>query len=154
MKKTIIEKQEKQLRAKLHVLKTQAGMTDDEYRAMLAGGFGVDSSVDLNAHQLIDLIYTLEKRANPEISELDRWRKRVIAAVAGYLKVSGIESNIDKIKAIACRASGCDSFNAIPKQDLISVYYTFKNKQKVYKNVEDIISDIPRNMTMSARVYA
>jgi hypothetical protein len=154
MKKTIIEKQEKQLRAKLHVLKARAGMTDDEYKAMLIGNFGVDSSVDLNAHQLIDLIYTLEKRSNSDIIEMDAWRKRVIASISGYLEKSGQKCNIDKIKAIACRASGREYFNNIPKQDLISVYYTFKNKQKVHKNVENMTADVPLNMTMSTRIYA
>jgi hypothetical protein len=155
MKKTMIEKQEKQLRAKLHVLKNKIGINDDEYRAMLAGAFGVESSVDLNAHQLIDLINTLERKTDSSIDELDQWRKRVIAAVAGYLKSTGKDSNIDLIKAVACRAAGCGRFNAISKQHLISVYYAFKNKQKIAKNVEEITADINEcRMTMSARVYA
>ena len=154
MKKSIIEKQEKQLRAKLHVLRGKLGMSDDEYRCMLSGNFGVTSSVDLSAHQLIDLVNTLEKQAEPELAEMDKWRKRVIASISGYLDSQGIERNIDKVKAIACRASGCSRFNAIPKQNLISVYYTFKNKQKVAKNVENIDLAGDMAMNMGARVYA
>jgi hypothetical protein len=131
MKKTMIEKQEKQLRAKLHVLKTRAGMTDDEYRTMLAGSYGVESSVDMSAHQLIDLINTLERKTDGSIDELDRWRKRVTAAVAGYLKSAGKESSIDLIKAVACRAAGCGRFNAMRplqkfnKVDLLKKFLSF-----------------------------
>jgi hypothetical protein len=133
----IIEKQEKELRKKLHVLKTQAGMHDDEYRCLLSS-YGVESSVDLNAHQLIDMINFLEKQTNKSYAELDTWRKRVIASIGGYLKGQGIDGNINMIKGIACRASGSKSFNSISKQGLINIYYAFKNKQKMQENIEKI----------------
>ena len=138
--KTTIEKQEKQMRKQLHVLRDKIGMSDYEYKAMLFGSFGVDSSVDLNAHQLIDLIHTLEKQVDGDFVELDRWRKRVMASIGGYPEAQGMDSDIAKIKSIACRASECKTFNAIPKQKLIAVYYAFANKQNVIKNVENIIS--------------
>ena len=138
MRKTIIEKQEKQLRAKLHVIKNKIGMSNEEYSLMLFDNFKVQSSVDLNAHQLIDLIYSLEKQTSPEVAELDKWRKRVMAAIGGYLKVSGQKNTIEIIKAVACRASEYKRFNEIPKQRLIDVYSAFKNKQKTYENVENI----------------
>jgi hypothetical protein len=133
----IIDRQEKELRKKLHVLKTQAGMHDDEYRCLLSS-YGVESSVDLNAHQLIDVINFLEKQTNKSYAEMDTWRKRVIASIGGYLKGQGIDGNINMIKGIACRATGCRTFNSIPKQNLINVYYAFKNKQKVEENIEKI----------------
>ena len=155
--KTTIEKTEKQLRGKLHVLKHKLGMNNDEYKAMLWDNFSVDSSVDLNAHQLIDLVHSLEKQANAEFKDLDQWRKRVMASIGGYLKSRGEDGGGNKIKSIACRAAGgYEKFNDIPKQKLVSVYHAFKDKQKIAKNVEaiDTIGVMPEYIRVDLRGVA
>ncbi|MDR2836528.1 MAG: hypothetical protein LBV69_10135 [Bacteroidales bacterium] len=72
--------------------------------------------------------------------ELDKWRKRLIASIGGWLKLTNQTGNneIEQIKKIACNASGFAKFNEIPKQRLISLYYAFNQKQKDIKKVNDI----------------
>ena len=53
----------------------------------------------------------------------------------------GMESNIDKIKAIACRAAEANSFNEIPRERLNNLYYAFLIKQKDFKSVDAIHND-------------
>jgi len=42
------------------------------------------------------------------------------------------------IKGIACRASGYDDFNKIPKERLRNLYYAFNNKVKDAKRVNSL----------------
>jgi len=61
---------------------------------------------------------------------IDRCRKRVIAAICGYYQVSGQEYSMRMVLATACRASRCGDFNLIPAQELHRVYNTFTAKQR------------------------
>ncbi|MBS2100680.1 hypothetical protein [Carboxylicivirga linearis] len=78
-----------------------------------------------------DMAETVKKRT----TDVDKWRKRVMASVGGYLKLMGRESNANLIKKIACRATGYDNFNAIPPSRLMNVYNTFLNKQQDFKQL-------------------
>ena len=69
---------------------------------------------------------------------MDKLRKRAMAAVGGYLRKIGRESNAEIIKGIACRATGYQSFNKIPAERLRNVYHAFRNKQKDIDSVERI----------------
>ncbi|MDR3226821.1 MAG: hypothetical protein LBT56_04025, partial [Prevotellaceae bacterium] len=135
MKTNIIDKQQKWLLKKFHTLCGRLGMSTEEKRAMIFDNFGVESSADISINELLTICFALEKQLNPDLQELDRWRKRAMAAIGGYLQATGQQNTCDKIKAIACRASGYDNFNKIPKQRLIDIYYAFKNKQKTFKQV-------------------
>lgn len=140
---TIINREEKQLRKQYHALSRALGMSDDERRAMLYNNYRVESSVDLDAHQLIDIVHTLEKRLG---NETDSWRKRAMASIGGWLKLSGQEKhdpieNIRYIKQIACRATNAGTFNSIPMARLRNLYYEFKNKQHDKQAVERIATD-------------
>lgn len=68
----------------------------------------------------------------------DKLRKRVIAAIGGYLRVTGQECNITYIKATACRATGYKTFNAIPTERLRNIYNAFSKMQKDFKAVDKI----------------
>lgn len=135
-----IERIEKNQRRVFHALAYRLGMSEDERRQMLLDNFGVESSADLDAHQLTDLIHTLERIANPELKKLDTWRKRLIAAVSGYLKDMGRECDIYTAKRVACRAAGKDSFDNIPLDRLRSLYNAFIKRKADYESVPLIIN--------------
>ncbi len=137
MKQTFEEQEKKRLIKKFHVLLSKAGIDNDTKAAMLMN-YGVETSKDLGCEELIELCGRLQKMTGRD--ESDVWRRRVIASIDGYLKLSGQERNIDVIKAIAVRASGFDSFNSIPVSRLRNLYYAFRDKQEDIKNVNMVIS--------------
>lgn len=94
----------------------------------------------------MDICHTLEKQLNGDVREADRLRKRVIAAIGGWLRLTGQPENLDRIKGIACRAAQCEDFNKIPNERLRNLYYAFLNKQKDTKAVEGIANEIMAQM--------
>lgn len=140
--KTLIEKQRNVWIKKFHVLIREAGIDNDTKLAMLAT-YGVTSSRDLELKELIDICEKLDRMIHPEENELDKWRKRLIAAIFGWRKAMGnYNTTIDEVKAIACRAAGevaeGKGFNAIPLERLRSLYYAFLKKEKDLKSVEEL----------------
>lgn len=131
------EKQRYSLIRKYHTICGRMGMDAEQRAEMLIINYGVESSKELTVAQLIDVCDRLDRQSKPqEYKEMDQWRKRAIASIGGWLKVSAMpNNNIDYIKAIACRSTGCDTFNQIPKERLANLYYAFKNKQKDAENV-------------------
>ena len=135
----ITSKQEayrKNLIKRLHAAKTEIGLTDDQYRAMLSG-FGVESSKQLSIDELIKAIELLQTR-NPND---DKWRKRCIAAIGAYLRVTTRKENTDLIKGIACKASGYANFNKIPTSRLRDIYYEFTRKAKLTANITKMVNN-------------
>jgi hypothetical protein len=130
---TIINKQRDFLLKKFHILCGKAELKDYEKSAMVES-YGKTSSSDLTIQDLISAVDFLEKKINPDLVEIDKWRKRVIASIGGFLKMLKKEQNLNEIKAIACRALEYEKFNDIPKQRLINVYYAFVAKQKDMKS--------------------
>ena len=115
---------------KYHALCGRLGLTVDEKHAIIEA-YGVTSSADLDTHDLINICAALENelRGGKE-GEMDRLRKRAMAAIGGYLRQVNRASNAEIIKGIACRVTGHESFNKIPAERLRNVYYAFLNKQK------------------------
>ena len=123
---------------KFHALCSRLGLTEAEKRAIIES-FGVESSADIDTHDLIDICASLSKQLEGDKGdEMDKLRKRAMAAVGGYLRKIGRESNAEIIKGIACRATGYQSFNKIPAERLRNVYHAFRNKQKDIDSVERI----------------
>lgn len=115
-----------------------AGADGGGKRAIIES-FGVESSADIDTHDLIDICASLSKQLEGDKGdEMDKLRKRAMAAVGGYLRKIGRESNAEIIKGIACRATGYQSFNKIPAERLRNVYHAFRNKQKDIDSVERI----------------
>ena len=137
---TFEDKQINALIKKFHTLLGRTGGGSNAKEAILHS-YGVASSRDLSVAQLIEACNALDKILNPKAAELDRLRKRAMAAIGGWLKVAGKESNAELIKGIACRATGYESFNKIPAERLRNLYYTFYNKQKDKESVDSITAD-------------
>lgn len=123
---------------KFHTLCSVAGMTAEEKLA-LVGSYGVESSADIDTHELIDICYSLDRQINGDI---DRLRKRVMAAIGGWLRMTGREGNAELIKGIACNATGYGSFNRIPKERLCNLYNAFRNKAKDMEGVETVVGQV------------
>lgn len=124
---------------KFHTLCHVLGLTDDEKRTIVES-YGVESSRDMDTHDLIDVCASLTEQANRKTgtADLDKLRKRVMAAIGGYLRTIGKESNASVIKGIACRATGYADFNKIPRERLRNLVGAFNNKVKDAQSVEDI----------------
>lgn len=123
---------------KFHTLCSLNGLTEDEKRAIVSS-YGVESSADIDTHDLINICASLSKRADGgKADKLDKLRKQAMASIGGYLKMVGRESSAEIIKGIACRSTGYTAFNKIPAERLRNLYNTFRNKQKDIDAVEDV----------------
>lgn len=125
---------------KFHTLCSQCGMTAEE-KAVVVASYGVESSADIDTHDLIDLCNKLAEQLGQKTpATMDRLRKQVFAAIGGYLKMAGYQSNADIIKSIACRSTGYSDFNKIPAERLRNCYYAFTNKQKDISGADSVAS--------------
>ena len=124
---------------KFHTLCSVLGLTEAEKRAIVEN-YGVESSRDMDTHDLISVCGKLSAQANEKTGagEMDKLRKRVMAAIGDYLKATGKESNATVIKGIACRATGHTDFNKIPRERLRNLVAAFNNKVKDAQAVNDI----------------
>ena len=129
----------KKVLKKVHTLCSVCGMTKDEKMALVAS-YGVDSSADIDTHDLIDLCAKLQEQAGQP--DMNRLRKRAIAAIGGYLRATGQQESLPLIQGIACRATGYDMFNKIPAERLRNLYSCFSNKQKDIKAVEGLTNEM------------
>ena len=120
---------------KFHTLCGVRGMTRDEKMALVSS-YGVESSADIDTHDLIDICAKLQDQAGQP--DMDRLRKRTIAAIGGYLRLIGRIENLQLIQGIACRATGYEKFNQIPAERLRNLYSCFSNKQKDLQAVEHL----------------
>lgn len=131
------EKTRRGLVKKLHVLLGLSKIDAAGKLAILAA-YGVEHSNELSCDQLIEICDKLDSLQRGAGDEMDKSRKRVIAAIGGWLKVVGIAHDLRFIKGIACRASGYADFNKIPLERLRNLYATFLNKQKDTKRGRDV----------------
>lgn len=129
---------EKYLIKRLHTLLGRLGFDKESKQHLLMVSYGVTSSTELSSKQLAELCDRLEGELNPQKRELDKNRKRLIAAIGGWLSKLGKENDIQMIKAIACRAAETGTFNEIPLERLRSLYAAFSNKQKDLKFVDKL----------------
>lgn len=135
-----MDQQQKWLLKKFHTLCSRLGMTDDEKHALVES-FGVESSKDIDNHDLMDICHTLEMQLNPALKELDQQRRRTMAAIGSWLRLTGREDNASVIKGIACRATGYQDFNKIPADRLKNICYAFNQKTKDSKAVDSIAQE-------------
>lgn len=83
-------------------------------------------------------------------SDPDRWRKRVLASVGGWLKLVGYPqtSTTTYIKKIATQAAGSEyaDFNHIPVKRLQELYNAFLDRQNAIRRVKKLEeTKIPTN---------
>ena len=66
---------------------------------------------------------------------MDKWRKMVIAAIAGYFRRTeqytelAYVARMEKIKSTAARSAQVDDFNTIKYTKLRSIYNEFRRKE-------------------------
>ena len=140
-----------QLIRKLHVLRGAAGMTQEEYEALL-GSYGVESSKELEEWQLEKLVEFLDTQTNNERRDLDVQRKRLLAAVCAFCEDTvgkweemGDKARIWYAKGVACRAAGKeafdnkgrDNFNRMSLERLKSLTYAFQKRKRDMDGVLD-----------------
>jgi hypothetical protein len=89
----------------------------------------------------------VEKFIPQDQISMDRLRKRLIAAIGGWLVLVSKTNGIGMIKAVACRASKRDNFNEIPREQLNNLYYSFKKAQKDFKTVDGIVKQELETLT-------
>lgn len=131
----------KGLLKKFHTLCSVLGIDAEGKRTIIAS-YGVESSRDIDTHDLVDLCAKLSEQAGSDGDELSRMRRRAMASIGSYLKAMSLESNVSVIKGIACRATGYKEFNKIPKERLRNLVYTFNNKVKDARNVDKMLAQI------------
>lgn len=138
------EQQMKQRRQQIHILCGRLGMGDDDRRAMLLANYGVESTFAMSAAQMDELIRALDTKLSDcrgvvsKASELDTLRKRLMGAIGRWLTATGHSNSAEMIKAVACRAAGKKSFNAIPADRLRSLYGAFTKRLKDLMAVSEL----------------
>lgn len=137
---SLMEKQQRALLKKFHTLCSKAGISQEEKRAMVES-YGHASSRELSAHELMDLCDKMDRSMRPDLAELDKWRKRLIASIFAWRKAMMKPANMNQVKAIACRAARVDRFNSIPMERLRSLYSAFVNKAKDIEMVDDLTAE-------------
>lgn len=130
--KTTIKKNKliRQFHAVCHV----NGLNEAEKEAII-NSFGESSSKELTEQELEEAIRLVGK-------EPDKWRKRVLAAICGYLRTVHKGEYVDTAKSIACRAGGYSDFNKIPVSRLRDIYYEFTRKAETTKKAQYVKADI------------
>ena len=135
---------------KFHTLCSILNLTDDEKHAIVES-FGVESSRDIDTHDLVDICAKLSDQANARerSGDIDKLRKRLMAAIGGYLKATNQASNASIIIGIACRASGYKDFNKIPRERLRNLIAAFNNKVKDAEAVDDVVTAMMLHPTVT-----
>jgi len=138
--KTTTDLEHARLIKRYHTLATRIGL-DKTDKAAIMESYGVSSSLDLTVQELNELCAQLEKDSNPRAPQMDKLRKQVMASIGGWLRTISQDSDAQRIKAIACRATGHRQFNDIPAERLRNIYHTFLNKQKDFKAVGQLAAE-------------
>ena len=127
---------------KFHTLCSLRGMSAEDKREVVRS-YGVESSRDIDTHDLVDLCARLSAEVDGvKRAELDKLRKRAMASIGGYLRAAGYASSAEMIKGIACRATGYGSFNKIPVERLRNLVYAFNNKVKDMQGADAAVKEV------------
>lgn len=144
---TLMEQEQKRLLKKFHTLLAKAGVDAAGKEAILSG-YGVDSSKELTAYELLEVCNKLDKMSNPKAAELDKWRKRVIASIFSYFNALGVQSDMNRVKGTAARAARVETFNDIPLETLRALYAAFTKKAKAVQNAEVVMDEMVKEIRM------
>ena len=139
---TITAQNHKWLLRKFHSLCYRLNLSADDKLAMLSA-YDVESSVDLSNAELTELCDRLNEILNPKDAKLDKMRKRVLAAIGGWLRMIGKgDEGMNYIKGVACQAAKVDNFNKISLERLTTIYNMFLKKQRDAKSVNEVAGRI------------
>lgn len=143
---TLMDQEQKRLLKKFHTLLAKAGVDAAGKEAILSG-YGVESSKELTAYELLEACNKLDKMSNPKAAEVDSWRKRVIASIFGYFNALGLQSDMNRVKGTAARAASAETFNDIPLEQLRAVYSAFTKKAKTIKNSDVVAGEVLKEIS-------
>lgn len=137
-----------QLIKRYHTLVRKAGIDENTKLQMLSRYQGAASSRDLTEDELRDLCSKLDTISMQHNATMDKWRKRVLAAICNYFRIMGINysdaERLDKAKGMACKATRSDSFNEITRSQLITLYNAQikanNDIEGLYKGMEDALT--------------
>ncbi|MDR1846734.1 MAG: hypothetical protein LBR17_01270 [Bacteroidales bacterium] len=148
MKRTFMEAEQLRLIKRFHTLLSKLGMNGDD-KADILYQYKVTSTKQLSCIQLIECCEYLQRLTSPQYNEMDKLRKRVIAAIDKWLRNNGKPSEIEYIKALACRAAGENAFNKISKTKLTAIYNTFCKYNRTQAATEDVIEEQTGKLTIA-----
>lgn len=122
---------------KYHTLASLCGLADYEKEAILQR-YGVESSVDMQTHDLIDVCGELQRRhdnktgASAQAETMDKLRKRTIKAVCSYIDLKGINTTgkVSYAKKMAQRAAKREDFNRCTAAELRAVIGYFNKESE------------------------
>ncbi|MEG2163086.1 MAG: hypothetical protein RRY55_01200 [Bacteroidales bacterium] len=134
-----------QLLRRVHVLFGNLAMGESDRLAVL-GGYGVVSCRELTDVALLDLCVLLGMLDRGRRTEVDLWRKRVMAAIGGLLREEGRECSARVIISIACRAAGVQDFNRIGVDRLRSLYNAFTKRGRDLREVSAVMEEVLMGM--------
>lgn len=137
-----IKNRQTSLFKKFHILCGKAGIEDYEKRELIRS-YGAESSKTLSIEDLSSLCDLIQYKLNLKAQEEDKWRKRVIAAICGYIDSNSIQTT-DKVKyakSIATKASSVKDFNDIPIHKLQLLYNMFLKSNSLSQKVEFLLAE-------------
>lgn len=130
---TLIEKEEKKMRKQYHTLAHKLGMTTEDRKAFLMRGWKKESSADMNAHELIDVINSLEAALKEQNSSSKLWdaRRYAYGAIGGYLAAMypGQSFSKEYIKNMGSRSAGGKAWDTLAVCELTAISGMF-NRMK------------------------
>lgn len=92
-------------------------------------GGRTQSARELTKAEITALCQSL-KGTSLNSAEMDKKRKRLLAAIFGVFKKMNKQPSIEYVKALACRAAKVERFNDIPSERLNSLYNAFLHAQR------------------------
>lgn len=132
-----------QVHKRFRTLCSMNGLTPDEISAITAS-YGVQSSKDIDTHDLIDVCGSLQKQldertgAAEKAETMDKLRKRCLKALCAYIDAKGIDTSnkIEYAKQMACRSAKKDNFNRLTAAELRGVIGYFNKERETLENAE------------------
>ncbi len=126
------------------LLAKMPGATKEEIVYQYSGGTSLSQLYERAPKVYRQMIEDMKRLTTDEaqVQVMDKLRKRVIAAIAGYFEKSGLYSEVSrrerlqKIISTACRAAGVKDFNAMTEAQIKRVYSEFIRKQKTAERAE------------------
>lgn len=114
-------------------LLTKEGLLEQRAEIILEWTNGrTDSARSLTPDELDIICIQLTERQQKVKNEMDTLRKRVIAVLFEYCKLTNRPQTMDYVKAIACRFKAKKDFNKLSKTELQSCYNTFLSENRSF----------------------
>ena len=115
---------------KLMTLMSKEGMADNRADIISTFTHGrTTSAKNLNPSEIDSFCEFFEKIST---ENLDKKRKRVIAAIFGLYKKMNKDVSLEYVKSHACRAAKVDDFNKFPSSRLDVLFIVFLKPQKIF----------------------